>query len=164
MRAILLLCLVTAFVEPRTAEAAGDFDAVAASCMPDASIRPTLYLTTAGTVMHKPTTTGLITLFCPITKPINAPAHLELLYFSTENTPTTFVKATYIKQSKSNGVISNLAIATSMAGANDDQSPHIVTANISDSYNPSSYVYYVRIDLRRRDTNQFAIAYKVTVY
>jgi hypothetical protein len=163
MRTIILLCLVTAFVELPSAEA-GEFDAVAATCIPDGPIQPTLYLTTEGTVMHKPTTTGVITLFCPITKPITAPAHLELLYFSTENNALTFVKATYIKMNKSTGALTPIITASSHNGVNDDQSAHVVTANFSDSYNPSSYAYYVRIDLRRRDTSQIVIAYKVTVY
>ena len=159
---IIVFCFATVAAAPRTVFA--EYDAVAATCVPDGTNPPTLYLTTEGTVMNKPPTqTGLISLYCPLTKPITAPRHLDLLYFSTENDPSTFVRASYFKMSKSTGAIGLIAIANSHNGVNDDQSAHIVTASFSDSYDTSAYVYFVRIDLRRRNIDQVAIAYRVTL-
>jgi hypothetical protein len=164
MRLIVFFAAALAAILTESRTAAAEYNSVAAACVVDGATLPTVYLTTEGTVMHKPTATARITLFCPITKPIAAPRHLELLYFSTENDSATFVKATYLKMNKSNGLSITVATASSRNGPNDDVSAHNITADFSDSYNPSSFVYYIKIELQRRNTDQNVLAYKVTAY
>lgn len=143
---------------------ANEFDMTGASCIPgDPAVTNNRYLVTGGTVKHKSTNTDLITLYCGIPTTITSPSHIELLYSSTANNATTLVKMQYIKMSKTTGAITSVATANSQSGVNNG-TPQLQNVSFSDTYSPSSFIYYVRVDLQRSSSANVVIFYKATVY
>jgi hypothetical protein len=144
---------------------AGPYNTSAITCVPEGSVGPDVYLYTSGSVMHKTGKTDNMTFICPINRetPLTLGGNLRLLYFSTENDPTTYVTAKLKKMSKSTGVTTIIATASSQQGVNDNVSAHSVTQSTPATCDPSAYICYVQLDMRRRNTDQIVIAYAVTL-
>jgi hypothetical protein len=86
-----------------------------------------------------------------------------LLYSSTENDPSTYVTASYVKMNKTTGAITTVATASSRNGTNNGsitwrEQPFTAT------YDPANYTYYVRVDMQRRNTSQAVEFFQVTVW
>ena len=162
MKAILLTALLVALHSQ--ADATVYFDSVGASCVPgDPAVTGDLYNISAGAVTHHSTATSLVSLYCPIPSNITAPSNVELLFSSTENNVDTYVTASYIKMHKTSGGITTIATARSQDATNNG-TVQLRTQSFTDTYDASNYTYYVRVDLKRRNTSQSVAFYKVTLY
>jgi hypothetical protein len=155
----------TATVDSTSAHAI-EFNALAATCVPGANAlyNNTYFTTASGSVRQSGALgTGIADFYCAIPQETAAPSHVYLLYSSTENTTTTYVQAQYIRMHKTTGAITVIATASSRNGANNG----LITFReqlFSASYDPANYAYYVRVDLRRRNTLQAVEFYQVTVW
>ncbi len=128
----------------------------------NAAVQSGLYVTDFGgdaSISWADGKSGTITMHCPIpTGVAPSPTHVEL-YFKNNITCTgcsaDHVKVQYMKMSKSSGAITSVATLDSTSGVNDG-SYQGISANISDTYNTSLYVYYLRVDLIRTSTSNVA--------
>lgn len=97
-------------------------------------------------------------MYCPIPISISAPTKLELL----STTPgTSTVLATYDKLTKGSNSWTILATAKATGAGT---TPSTTTATITDTYDPSNFIYYVEVDLSRRSTADNPTLYLVTVH
>lgn len=160
---IIILALFSVLALASTAQA-NQFDSPGAACIPsDSAITNSLYLLANGNVEHQSGQTATISMYCPIPLEISPPGTLELTYLSNENSSTTYVSAQYIKLNMTTGATTVIATATSQSGINDG-TVRVVSRTFADTYDFQSYVYWVRVDIRRRTTSQWAWFYRVTVH
>ena len=102
--------------------------------------------------------TGTLTAFAAIPINVTSPSHLELGFV---NEPTCYavipfgyycdddrVKVQYIKMNKTSGALTVIKTVDSTLGVNAGAS-EIVSGTFSDTYDISTYTYYVRIDMNR---------------
>ena len=154
---------VVLLLGPKSAHAT-EFNMNGASCTPGHdAVTNYLYQVLSGTIRHRGTETASITMLCPIPGYISSPSHLYLLYSNTENHADTYVKAYYYKMHKTTGVVSQVDMVTSANGVNNG-SVTSVSHTFSDTYDGTTYVYYVKVLLKRRTGSETSVFYGVTVW
>ena len=159
-----LLCLAASLAGIAREASANEFNATAAGCAPGTeALAANGYDITSGHANHISSYTSYITLYCPVTTNISSPSHVYLLYSSTENNASTYVKASFVKMHKTTGATTVISTANSQNGTNNGTVQWVETT-FSDTYNASTYTYYVQVDILRRNTSQSAVFYSVTVW
>lgn len=139
-----------------TAAHADHFDTIGPACIPDEGSLDRFYIDGATIRQAGTMTTSEASFYCPIPHVIDAPTQVVMMYSSSEKNlanPITYVKATYWKMHKSSTTRSAIATASSLNGICDN-SKRTVSASFSDTYDPTQYVYYVKITMRRRNSTQ----------
>ena len=158
-----LIALVFLSLAISRSASASYFYSVAASCLPSsAAVQGNLYASGSGVVTHAAGVLTEIQFVCPISMAISAPAALKLQYSSTENNASTYVTASYYKMKLSTGVSTLITSVGSLSGTNNG-TVKAVSGSFTDSYDLSTYTYYVVISLQRRNTSQTVNAYSVSV-
>ena len=140
----------------------------AASCVADAgTIRNSLYLGTGGTVKFASGKTGDIILYCPVPNLSFTPALLQLDFLDDvpRKDSRNGVTAQLIKMSMLDGSIRPVITVFS----NNAQTPanqgkaSITGLSFNDSYDPTNFAYYIRIDIMRSAVTTNEIAYAVAL-
>jgi hypothetical protein len=117
----------------------------------------------AGAVKHMDSDVSTITLYCGIPTNITAPSNIEVSYKDNNSLSAVFVSATYIKMNKTTGVTTILATASSDSGTQDG-AVHTAISSFTDTYDVSSYFYYVSVSVARVSVSDVAIFYGVRIY
>jgi hypothetical protein len=155
------LMIALGVMAPNVAHA-GFFVSVGAGCVADPA--SAAYVISNGKVLHGVSSTGTITLYCPIPMEITAPSHVELLYEDSTTTSGNNVTARYIKMHGTTGASTIISTLNSDSGTVTTGSPAIVVSTFSDTYDSGNYRYYVRIDIARTTTSPQEYFYGVSVY
>ena len=146
------VCITVALLFARTASA-NEFDVTGNTCMADrATIQSDNHNTQFGGdpwIGWNSNRSGTIVCHAQIPVDITGPSHLWIMYNNdTSVSSTDKVKVLYQKMNKSTGAITTIQTADSSSGTNDGN-VRTLEVSVSDSYNASSYVYFLRVELTR---------------
>jgi hypothetical protein len=164
---ISLAMLMTVLVAK--SEASGQWTINASSCVADpGSIQNNLYFSTGGTDAFTSTKTGTISLYCPIAVDLGfTPAYIFMSYHDDADIPTTGCTgnsfATLTKMNNTTGTLTNVNTPINSNSGPQTAGIHAVSTTFTDTYNPSAYSYYIRIDMVRNCTTINEIVYNVGV-
>lgn len=169
--AILGTILVVILGMSGAASAETFWTAVGSTCVPgDAYIQADRYAITAGSVSHKGTNTGVITLYCNVDVGSllaqslvlgHSPNHIVLTYKDSDGTTTaTYVKAELISMARSNGGLTT-GIGSVTSNSNAATGDNVLSAAFTHTFDVTNKSYYVRIDMDRASSGQSAIFYSV---
>jgi hypothetical protein len=138
-----------------TAYATNEWNVNGASCVADAgSIRNNLYIGTGGTVKFAGGKTGDIVLYCPVSFKLGfTPSILGLLYYDDATAPGNHVTVQLIKMAMDTGAITSILTVDSNTGAvsTNGKASHTIH-EFTDTYDPTNFAYYLRIDVVRNST------------
>jgi hypothetical protein len=149
---------------------AGEMDFIGSSCTPDPDTLGK-YTVSAGAISFAPGVTGQITFYCPISSPgaLTGPANLWFAYWDGLVATKDHVQVGYWKRSKESNALSQIAQVSSIQNLGAKGGPGCGDSNrwsacnqpISppDAYQPSQYVYYLRVDLFRTGVNNLETFY-----
>lgn len=163
-----ILLVVSCSLTGRIASA-NEFNIVAASCAPQPQYANPLYvdpLAEYARVIPQDNVVQSLNLFCsiPVTISPPSPSHLYALYM--DNTGSSSTRATvrieYWKRHKSTGAGTEIAEINSNAYTDIGKTAKEVT--FSDSYDPSTYYYFIRIYMQTTWINDEVRVYGVTVW
>lgn len=140
-------------------------DTVGAGCVPgDPAIQFNRYFITAGSVNYPSGASGLITLYCPITRPLQlsqfindfnllftfVPNHMTLTYTDGDGTGTASrITAQLVQIAKSNGALTQIPSSLIDSNTSATTTQTSITVTVSHSFNFFSNYYYVRVDMQR---------------
>jgi hypothetical protein len=147
-----------------TSYATNEWNMNAASCTPDAgTIQKGLHLGTGGTVKFAEGKTGDIVLYCPVSlKPGFAPSIIGLVYYDDSSAPGNHVTAQLIKMAMDTGAITSIVTIDSDKGPGTSRGKaHGFIQEFNDSYDPTNFAYYIRIDIMRNSTTANETVYGV---
>jgi hypothetical protein len=149
---------------------AGEMDFIGSSCTPDPDTIGK-YTVSAGAISFAPGVTGQITFYCPISSPgaLTRPANLWLSYWDGLVATKDNVQLGYWKRSKQSNALVQIAEVSSIKNLGVNGGPGCGASNrwsacnqpISppDTYQPSQYIYYLRVDLFRTGVNNLETFY-----
>jgi hypothetical protein len=135
----------------------------ASSCVPnDTAINQ--YFVTGGSVTHRPTSTALIILYCPITNTWGSfkPTRLTMTYSDSDPTIAS-ITAQVIRLVASSG---RLSVISRVLRNNQDpvrDGRHIETDLFPHNFDFKNSYYYVRVDISRTKTDAFAKLFGVSL-
>jgi hypothetical protein len=157
-----------------SAAQASNWSMAAAACVPgDPAIQNNLHFITAGTVSHKAGTTGLITLYCPITGTWGdkKPTWLSITYALKVNAvpaqPGRGAKITaqVIRLTQSDGTLSTVGSPVSVrTGQTTPSRGQRSSPSFSHPFDFKNSFYYVRVDIDRDDPGSVATLYGVGLH
>lgn len=134
------------------AYARSNWSMVAAACTPDpTSIAANRYTVTGGSVVHKLPATGLIILYCPITKVWDNSHKPDYYAMTWENTNSWFasVTAQLIRVSRCCGTALLNVVDCCIEGPNTNGAVSI-SRNFDHDFDFRNNYYYIRVDIDRK--------------
>jgi hypothetical protein len=154
---------------------AGEMDFIGSSCTPDPDTIGR-YTVSAGAISFAPGVTGQITFYCPISSPgaLTKPANLWFAFWDGLVATKDNVQVGYWKRSKESNSLSEIAQVSSIQNLGAKGGPGCGASNrwsacnqpISppDAYQPSQFIYYLRVDLFRTGVNNIETFYGATLW
>lgn len=154
---------------------AGEMDFIGSSCTPDPDTIGK-YTVSAGAISFAPGVTGQITFYCPISSPgaFTGPANLWLSYWDGLVATNDHVQVGYWKRSKDSNALFQIAEVSSIKNLGAKGGPGCGDSNrwsacnqpISppDKFQPSLYIYYLRVDLFRTGVNNLETFYGAVLW
>ena len=169
-----IIVLTTLLAISASVAQASNWSMAAAACVPgDPAIQNNLHFITAGTVSHKATTTGLITLYCPITGTWGdrKPTWLSITYgLKLTATPTpphqgAKITAQVVRLTQSDGTLSTVGSPVSVqTGQTNPSRGQKASQSFSHPFDFKNSFYYVRVDIDRDDPGAVATLYGVGLH
>jgi len=165
-----IIVLATFLAISASVAQASNWSMAAAACVPgDPAIQNNLHFITAGTVAHKGTATGLITLYCPITGTWGdrKPTWLSITYDLKVTAPGQGAKITaqVVRLTQSNGALSTIGSPVSVqAGQTTPSRGQKPSQSFSHPFDFKNSFYYVRVDIERNDPGSAATLYGVGLH
>jgi hypothetical protein len=168
-----IIVLATVLAISACVAQASNWSMAAAACVPgDPASQNNLHFITAGTVGHKGTATGLITLYCPITGTWGdrKPTWLSITYDLkvTGAIPPgqgATISAQVIRLTQSNGALSTIGSPVSVkAGETTPSRGQRPSQSFSHPFDFKNSFYYVRVDIERNDPGSAATLYGVGLH
>jgi hypothetical protein len=164
MKMIVLLAVLSTVLYTSSAHA-NEFDIVAAGCIPDgtplfnkgSTMASGNWTIANGTLGWASTAneTGGLQFACGIQVTITATSHLWI----HTNTPSgTSICVTYAKYTKNTGGSDGWGTGVVTTCSSD------TIVSISDTYDPTTYIYLLEVSIDRGATNQFPVFYYATVW
>ena len=153
---------------------AGEIDFIGSSCTPDPDTIGRFFVS-GGAISFAPGVTGQITFYCPISVPgaLTGPANLWISYWDGLVATNDHVQVGYWKRSKeSNTLVGPIAEVSSISGLGHKAGPNCGDSNVwaacnlpfSDTFQPSQYIYYLRVDLFRTGVNNLETFYGAALW
>lgn len=133
----------------------------ASSCTPlDTAMQGNKYFDTGGTVKHKSTVTGTITLYCPVIVNKNGtnPTLISFLYQDSVADANNNVTVALWRMSNSTGGITQIATQSSSFFGTGT---HEISESFTHTMDFVSNTYFVRVDIKRNSTTNTEIFYRV---
>jgi hypothetical protein len=118
------------------------------------------HLVSAGTIKYRTGKMNLIRFFCAIPSAITAPTHVAMTYTAPAGSR---VSTAYVKLNKNDGTLEAIASAESTdtsAGVHVNDVPMPAT----EVYDPSTYLYFITIEMSRSSTTADVVFYQARVY
>ncbi|MGB9119858.1 MAG: hypothetical protein WCE73_04505 [Candidatus Angelobacter sp.] len=146
--------------------ATSEWNVNATSCVADAgSIQKSLYLGTGGTIKFASGKTGDIVLYCPISFKVGfTPSIIGLVYYDDSAVPGNHVTVQLIKMAMDTGLITSIVTIDSDKGSGTSQGKaNHVAHEFTDTYDPTNFAYYIRIDVMRNSTTANETVYGVAL-
>ena len=144
----------------------GDYSINGASCVPgDPAIQNNRHFITAGSVSHQSTTTGLITLYCPVFHNWTTnPTFLSLTYRDTDGAGTVAnITAQLLRLNQTNGAFSTVSGVLDSNGFTATFGRQIVIS-FTHNFDFTANVYYIRVNINRSATTQIATFYGLSLF
>jgi len=135
-----------------TSYATSEWNVNGTSCVPDAgSIQNNLYIGTGGTVKFASGKTGDIVLYCPVSFNLGfKPSILGLTYYDDTSAAGNHVTVQLIKMGMDTGGITSIVTVDSNNGpVSANGKAGLVAHEFTDTYDPTNFAYYLRIDVVR---------------
>jgi hypothetical protein len=151
-RHIALAILIGLSTVASQAHARSNWSMVAAACTPDpTTIAANRYFVTAGSVSHKLPATGLIILYCPITKVWDDSHEPDYYAMTFENTNSQFVSVTaqLIRVSRCCGTALLNVVDCCIEGF-DTNGAISISRNFVHDFDFRNNYYYIRVDIDRK--------------
>jgi len=153
---------ISAIVSAQEARA-DDYDTNASGCViNDTSLVKLAHNGT--TITYRPGQTGVAYVTCAITHAsfMTAPSNLLLSYVDNSTVANNYLYLSYARMDKATGAVSTVAVVDS--ACNDGtNSPTFCTAGFTDSFDPSTYYYYVTIEFNRTSSQNMTL-YGISIY
>jgi hypothetical protein len=134
------------------------------SCVADAgSIQGNLYIGTGGTVKFASGKVGDIVLYCSVPRNLGlTPSILGLMYYDDARATGNHVTVQLIKMEIGTGAITSIRTVDSDAGPVSTQGKANGTIHeFTDTFDPTNFAYYLRIDVIRNSTAANETVYAV---
>ncbi|HEX4605228.1 MAG TPA: hypothetical protein VH724_14605 [Candidatus Angelobacter sp.] len=138
----------------------------ATSCVADAgSIQGNLYLGTGGTVKFASGKTGNIVLYCPVSFKLGfTPSIIGMVYYDDSSSPGNHVTAQLVKMAMDTGAITSVVTVDSDRGPVTSQGKaNHVAHEFTNTYDPTNFAYYIRIDVTRNSATANETVYGVAL-
>ena len=138
----------------------------ATSCVPDAgTIQKNLHLGTGGTVKFASGKTGDIVLYCPVSFKLGfTPSILGFVYYDDTSAAGNHVTVGLIKMVMDTGLITSIVTVDSDSGpVSSGGNANHVAHEFADTYDPTHFAYYLRIDVIRKSTTANETIYGVAL-
>jgi hypothetical protein len=151
---------------PATLYATSEWNVNGTSCVADAgSIRDNLYIGTGGTVKFASGKTGDIVLYCPVSYNLGfTPSVLGLTYYDDTSARGNHVTVQFIKMALDTGAITSIVTVDSNHGPVSTHGKASLTAHeFTDTYDPTHFAYYLRVDVIRNSTTANETVYGVAL-
>jgi hypothetical protein len=109
--------------------------------------------------------TGDIVLYCPVSYKLPfTPSIIGLVYYDDSRTPGNHVTAQLIKMTMDTGAITSIVTIDSDKGPGTSQGKaNHVAHEFTDTYDPTNFAYYIRIDIVRNSLTANETAYGVAL-
>jgi hypothetical protein len=149
-----------------TSYATSEWNVNGTSCVADAgSIQGNLYIGTGGTVKFASGKTGDIVLYCPVSFNLGfTPSVLGLTYYDDTSAAGNHVTVQLIKMGLDTGAITSILTVDSNNGPVSTHGKASLTAHeFTDTYDPTHFAYYLRIDVIRNSTTANETVYGVAL-
>jgi hypothetical protein len=156
IKVVLILAIsIGLWAIPAPLYATSEWNVNATSCVADAgSIRDNLYIGTGGTIKFASGKTGDIVLYCPVSFKLGfTPSILGLTYYDDTSAPGNHVTVQLIKMEMDTGAITSIITVDSEHGpVSKDGKASLTAHEFTDTYDPTHFAYYLRIDVIRNST------------
>jgi hypothetical protein len=146
--------------------ATNEWNVNATSCVADAgTIQKGLYLGTGGTVKFASGKTGDIVLYCPVSFKLPfTPSIIGLVYYDDSPAAGNHVTVQLIKMAMDTGLITSIVTIDSDKGPGTSQGKaNHVAHEFTDTYDPTNFAYYIRIDVIRNSLTANETVYGVAL-
>ncbi len=161
-----LALIIGIFALSTNSYATNQWNINATSCVADAgTIQKSLYLGTGGTVKFASGKTGDIVLYCPVSFKLPfTPSIIGMVYYDDSPVAGNHVTAQLIKMAMDTGAITSIVTIDSDKGPGTSQGKaNHVAHEFTDTYDPTNFAYYIRIDIIRNSLTANETLYGVAL-